>query len=304
MPARATGAVVTYSQVGSRGLPCTSRKSSRSRRSGRASSHSRVSAAIVACVHSIAWRASTLNALDVEPADGRRVVVAPDAARADLAQPGHHRVGLGPVAHDVAQLPDLVHRGDHRQHRVEGRDVGMDVREDGDAHRGSVAQGCRPGRSGARLTTGADGARRDPADSGIDRPARSTTIEPVGLQARHAGVARPPACRPAGPRAPVPPPRAPRPAAGASRRRGCRPARRAAARPRPARPARQPPARSPPATPRGRASSWASASARTRLRGDRAPEPGGLDHGREEADLLGDRVDEQRPGRRAARRRS
>ena len=62
IPARATGVVVTYSQVGSRGLPWTSRKSSRSSRSGRAASHVRVSSAIADCVHSIAWRASALKA--------------------------------------------------------------------------------------------------------------------------------------------------------------------------------------------------------------------------------------------------
>ncbi len=62
MPARATGVVVTYSQVGSRGLPWTRSVSSRSSRSGRASSQARVSGPIVACVHSIARRASTLKA--------------------------------------------------------------------------------------------------------------------------------------------------------------------------------------------------------------------------------------------------
>ena len=62
IPARATGVVVMYSQVGSRGLPWTSRKSSRSRRSGSAASQARVSSAIVERVHSIAPRASTLNA--------------------------------------------------------------------------------------------------------------------------------------------------------------------------------------------------------------------------------------------------
>ena len=59
--ARATGVEVMYSQVGSRGLPWTSRKPSRSSVSGSAASQARVSAEIALRVHSAARRASTLN---------------------------------------------------------------------------------------------------------------------------------------------------------------------------------------------------------------------------------------------------
>ena len=59
--ARAIDTVVTYSQVGSRGLPWTSVTPASSRRRGRASSHSRVAGVIVSRVHSIAARASGLN---------------------------------------------------------------------------------------------------------------------------------------------------------------------------------------------------------------------------------------------------
>src|SRR5829696_195601 len=61
MPALATGVDVTYSQIGSRGEPWTSVNPSRSRRSGSPSSHARVSFVIVALVHSLARRASTLK---------------------------------------------------------------------------------------------------------------------------------------------------------------------------------------------------------------------------------------------------
>ena len=79
-----------------------------------------------------------------------------------------------------------------------------------------------------------------PRKAGVDAPARSDDDEPVGLQARHGGVhdLHRPARRAS---SAAPRPRAPRPAAGASRRRGCRRAPRAAAPPRPARPARDRP---------------------------------------------------------------
>ena len=54
-----------------------------------------------------------------------------------VAQPGDDLVGLRPVADDVTQLPDLVDGRDRREHRIERREVGVDVRQDGDAHGGA-----------------------------------------------------------------------------------------------------------------------------------------------------------------------
>ena len=163
-----------YSQVGSRGLPWTSRKSSRSSRSGSAG---KPRARLVGD-----GRAGPLHrpaGVDVERRRCRSWSIAAASwlprtpSGADLAQPGDDRVRLRPVAHDVAQLPDLVDRRDRRQHRVEGRYVGMDVRQDGDAHRGSVAQrdrrralvpalhnGRRLRSAGSRGRAGVDAARR------------------------------------------------------------------------------------------------------------------------------------------------
>ena len=61
LPALATGVEVTYSQIGSRGLPWTRVNPARTSRSGSAPSQARVSSLIVARVQSIALRASTLN---------------------------------------------------------------------------------------------------------------------------------------------------------------------------------------------------------------------------------------------------
>ena len=60
-PARARAAEVTYSQVGSRGLPWTSVKSVSILRRGRAASHARVASEMAVRVHSMAARASGLN---------------------------------------------------------------------------------------------------------------------------------------------------------------------------------------------------------------------------------------------------
>ena len=68
MPALATGVEVTYSQIGSRGLPWTSVKSSRTSRSGSAPSHARVSSLIVARVHCIAVARVHVERLDLGPA--------------------------------------------------------------------------------------------------------------------------------------------------------------------------------------------------------------------------------------------
>ena len=90
-------------------------------RSGRAASQARVSAEIVVRVHSIARRASTLK---LSISSRRRAAASwlpRTPSRPDVPQPGDDLVRLRPVAHDVAQLPDLVHRRDGRQHCVEGR---------------------------------------------------------------------------------------------------------------------------------------------------------------------------------------
>ena len=60
-PARARAAEVTYSQVGSRGLPWTSVKAASDRRWGSAASQARVVSEMAVRVHSMAARASALN---------------------------------------------------------------------------------------------------------------------------------------------------------------------------------------------------------------------------------------------------
>ena len=42
--------------------------------------------------------------------------------------------GCGPVADDVAEHPDLVDVGRSATHRLEGGQVGVDVRQDSDTH--------------------------------------------------------------------------------------------------------------------------------------------------------------------------
>ncbi len=51
-----------------------------------------------------------VEVLDLGPARGRGVVVAADADRADAGESLDHRVGLGAVADDVAEMPDRVDR--------------------------------------------------------------------------------------------------------------------------------------------------------------------------------------------------
>ena len=135
MLARATGVEVMYSQVGSRGLPWTSRNPSRSSVSGWAASQARVSSLIVARVHSAARRASTLNCSISLPPSAAASWLPADADRAELAEAGDDLVRVGAVAHDVAQVPHLVHRRDRREDRVERDEVRVDVGQDRDAHR-------------------------------------------------------------------------------------------------------------------------------------------------------------------------
>jgi hypothetical protein len=67
--------------------------------------------------------------------------VVPDQTElAPLGDEASALVGLGPVADDIAEAPAaldarLVDRGEHR---LEGRQVAVDVGEDGDSHGGGM----------------------------------------------------------------------------------------------------------------------------------------------------------------------
>ena len=82
---------------------------------------------------------------DVEPAEHRQVVVADQAEVAALADQLRAGVGLGAVADDVAEAPELLDAGfvDRRENGLEGGLVGVDVAEDGYAQAASVPWGCR-----------------------------------------------------------------------------------------------------------------------------------------------------------------
>jgi hypothetical protein len=93
----------------------------------------------------MARRASGLNQSISEPpaAAGGTVVERYSAghrldseARADLAQPRDHAVGVRPVADDVAEVPDAIDRAGVGKDRIEGRQVRVDVREDRNPHAG------------------------------------------------------------------------------------------------------------------------------------------------------------------------
>ena len=214
-----------YSQVGSRGLPWTSGNPSRSSVSGWAASQARVSSPMASRVHSAAAPGVDVERLDLAAAERRRVVVAADADRAELAEPGDDLVGVGPVAHDVAQVPDLVDRRDRREDRVERREVRVDVGQDRDPHRSArVAQpavrrlraAAAPLRGVAReaASTGAAARRRRRGDGPQAGDAAGERRRPArARRARSAGAPR----------------RAPRRRRRASRRRGARRVRAAAA---------------------------------------------------------------------------
>ena len=72
----------------------------------------------------------------------------------------HDRIRLWPVADDVAEVPDRVDVAGVGEHGFEGDEIGMDVRQDRDAHSGepSARAGRRNGRErrpyqGFRLRT-------------------------------------------------------------------------------------------------------------------------------------------------------
>ena len=82
-------------------------------------------------------------------------MVAPNALGAELAQPDHDGIGVGPIAHDIAQVPHGVDGPGLGQDRVEGAQVGVDIGQDGDAHQGEgsglpLARGCRRRWAGSR----------------------------------------------------------------------------------------------------------------------------------------------------------
>ena len=66
----------------------------------------------------------------VDGPDGGPVVVPHHRSGAELLEPADHLVRLRSVADDVAQDPDLVDLGQVVAHRVEGSEIGVDVRQD------------------------------------------------------------------------------------------------------------------------------------------------------------------------------
>ena len=61
-------------------------------------------------------------------------MVALDANHAEIPQPLDHRVRLGPVANDITELPDPVDRAGCVDDRLQGGQVGVDVRNNGETH--------------------------------------------------------------------------------------------------------------------------------------------------------------------------
>ena len=82
--------------------------------------------------------------LEVEPPEDGEVVVSYQADVRPLGHDGAAAVRARAVADEVAQAPDLVGRVpvDRLEHRLEGMEVPVDVRDDGDAHsRRTLAKG-------------------------------------------------------------------------------------------------------------------------------------------------------------------
>jgi hypothetical protein len=61
-------------------------------------------------------------------------VIAADADRAEGAEALDDCIGLRAVADYVTEVPDGVDRAKRRDDRIERDEIGVDVREDGDAH--------------------------------------------------------------------------------------------------------------------------------------------------------------------------
>ena len=91
---------------------------------------------------------------DVERAEHRQVVVADQADLAALADQRRAGVGIGAVADQVAEAPDLLDAGrlDRREDGLEGGQVGVDVADDGYAQAASVLR-VSPGPYDGRVST-------------------------------------------------------------------------------------------------------------------------------------------------------
>jgi hypothetical protein len=86
--------------------------------------------------------------------DGRAVMIAQHAARPHLLEDGDDLVGLRPVPDDVAEHPDLVDVGEVCADRLEGRQVGVDVRQDSDTHASGEYTDDRRSACSAELPAG------------------------------------------------------------------------------------------------------------------------------------------------------
>ena len=89
-------------------------------------------------------------------------MVATDADGPERRQALDHAIRLRAVAHDVPEVPHGVDRSDRGEHRIEGDEIAVDVREDRDAHAPqsssapiTMADACAsPGRAGRRPAPG------------------------------------------------------------------------------------------------------------------------------------------------------
>ena len=128
-PASAWSIESTYSQIGSRGEAWKRPKPSRSPSGERPVRNSSVSAE--ACsLRPVDRRPRRLReGRRVDRPDHRQVVVAVQGDRAALPHQRRALVRLGAVADHVAEAPDLLRPGglDRLEHRLQGREIGMDV---------------------------------------------------------------------------------------------------------------------------------------------------------------------------------
>ena len=129
-------ALATYSRIGSRGLPWTSVDPADrvAFRQGRQPGAGRPTDRVAGPFRR--GPGLGIEPVDLGTAERRRVVVAADADRADLDEPGDDAVGIGTVADDVAEMPDGIDRAGVREDRIERHEIAVDVRQDRDAHRG------------------------------------------------------------------------------------------------------------------------------------------------------------------------
>ena len=74
----------------------------------------------------------------VQVSQHRRVMVAANRHRALASEPGDDVVGIRAVAHDVAQDPHRVKGRAGLQDGFEGRQIGVDIRQDRDPHAASA----------------------------------------------------------------------------------------------------------------------------------------------------------------------